>query len=169
MKKKQRQVRRRIFAFLNRDEGGTVAELAIIVPFLAVMLAGVTEFGRLFQSYTTLAKSTRTAARYLSNHPFDDLNKTKAKNLAACGQMSCGANDTALLPGLTPSNICIESTGTAPNPETVTVSIPRAGAGCGSPYTYQPVFDLGLLLHSPTFSLNLPLAPSTTMYFMLDD
>ena len=166
--KKQRQVGRRVFTFLNREEGGTVAELAIIVPFLAIMLAGVTEFGRLFQSYTTLAKSTRTAARYLSNHPFDDINKTKAKNLAACGKVSCGVSDAALLPGLAPSNICIESSG-APNPVTVTVSIPRVGAGCGAPYTYQPVFDLGLLLHSPTFSLNLPLAPSTTMYFMLDD
>ena len=167
--KQQRQVRRSCFAFLKREEGGTVAELAIIVPFLAIMLAGVTEFGRLFQSYTTLAKSTRTAARYLSNHPFDASNQTKAKNLAACGKLTCGVNDTALLPGLTPGNVCIESTGGAPNPETVTVSIPRVGAGCGAPYTYQPVFDLGLLLHSPTFSLNLPLAPSTTMYFMLDD
>ncbi|MGI8917332.1 MAG: TadE/TadG family type IV pilus assembly protein [Pyrinomonadaceae bacterium] len=154
--------------FFKREEGGTVAELAIIVPFLAVMLAGVTEFGRLFQSYTTLAKSTRTAARYLSNHPFDAANQTKAKNLAACGQLTCGVNDQPLLTGLSANNICIESTGN-PNPVSVTVSIPRTGAGCGSPYTYQPIFDLAVLLHAPTFSLNLPLAPSTTMYYMLDN
>lgn len=166
--KKQRQLGRGVFAFFNREEGGTVAELAIIVPFLAIMLAGVTEFGRLFQSYTTLAKSSRTAARYLSNHPFDASNQTKAKNLAACGRLSCGVGDAPLLPGLAPSNICIESTG-SPQPVTVTVSIPRVAGGCGAPYTYQPIFDLGTLLHSPTFSLNLPLAPSTTMYFMLDD
>jgi hypothetical protein len=166
--KKQQQIKPGLFAFLNREEGGTVAELAIIVPFLAVMLAGVTEFGRLFQSYTTLSKSTRAAARYLSNHPFDATNQNKAKNLAACGKLTCGGNDPSLLPGLSPSNICIESTG-APNPETVSVSIPRTAGNCGSPYTYQPIFDLGGLLHSPTFSLNLPLAPSTTMYFMLDD
>lgn len=164
---KMRRQNRRYLAFFNREEGGTVAELAIIVPFLAVMLAGVTEFGRLFQSYTTLAKSTRTAARYLSNHPFDAANQNKARNLAACGKLICGAGDE-LLPGLAPSNICIESTG-SPQPVTVTVRIPRPGGACGSPYFHQPIFDLGLLLHSPTFSLNLPLAPSTTMYYMLNN
>ncbi len=165
--KQQKQGLKIMRSFFKREEGGTVAELAIIVPFLAVMLAGVTEFGRLFQSYTTLAKSTRTAARYLSNHPFDAGNQTKARNLAACGKMTCGANDQ-LLPGLTPANVCIESTGN-PQPVTVTVSIPRTGGVCGSPYTYQPIFDLAVLLHAPNFSLNLPLAPSTTMYYMLDN
>jgi Flp pilus assembly protein TadG len=165
--KQRKQTRKNKRGFFKREEGGTVAELAIIVPFLAVMLAGVTEFGRLFQSYTTLAKSTRTAARYLSNHPYDTNNQNKARNLAACGKLTCGANDE-LLPGLAPSNVCIASTGT-PQPVTVTVSIPRSGGACGSPYTYQPIFDLAALLHSPTFSLNLPLAPSTTMYYMLDN
>lgn len=163
--KQRRKIRR---GFFQREEGGTVAELALMVPFLAVMLAGVTEFGRLFQSYTTLAKSTRTAARYLSNHPFNDVQKAKARNLAACGQLTCGANDQPLLPGLTPGHICIDSTG-SPNPVSVTVSIPRNPTGCGSPYTYQPIFDLAVLLHAPTFSLNLPMAPSTTMYYMLDN
>ena len=163
--KRNRKIKR---GFFQREDGGTVAELAIIVPFLAVMLAGVTEFGRLFQSYTALTKSTRTAARYLSNHPFNDVHKAKAKNLAACGQLTCGVNDQPLLTGLTPNNICIESTGN-PNPVSVTVSIPRTASGCGSPYTYAPIFDLGLLLHSHTFSLSLPMAPSTTMYYMLDN
>jgi|SRR5687767_6387227 len=165
MKKQSRKTMR---GFFKREEGGTVAELALMVPFLAVMLAGVTEFGRLFQSYTSLTKSTRTAARYLSNHPFNDVHKAKARNLAACGQLTCGANDQPLLTGLTPGHICIESTGD-PNPVSVTVSIPRTAGGCGSPYTYQPIFDLAVLLHAPTFSLNLPMAPSTTMYYMLDN
>lgn len=165
LQKKSRKIRR---GFFQREDGGTVAELAIIVPFLAVMLAGVTEFGRLFQSYTALTKSTRTAARYLSNHPFNDVHKAKAKNLAACGQLTCGVNDQPLLTGLTANNICIESTGN-PNPVSVTVSIPRTAGGCGSPYTYQPIFDLAVLLHAPSFSLNLPMAPSTTMYYMLDN
>ena len=165
MKKQSRKIGR---GFFKREEGGTVAELAIIVPFLAVMLAGVTEFGRLFQSYTALTKSTRTAARYLSNHPFNDVQKAKAKNLAACGKLTCGVNDEPLLPGLTPDHICIESTG-SPNPVSVTVSIPRNATGCGTPYTYQPIFDLAVLLHAPTFSLSLPMAPSTTMYYMLDN
>lgn len=165
MKKQSRKTMR---GFFKREEGGTVAELALMVPFLAVMLAGVTEFGRLFQSYTALTKSTRTAARYLSNHPFNDVHKAKAKNLAACGQLTCGVNDQPVLPGLTPNHICIESSG-SPNPVSVTISIPRTAGGCGSPYSYQPIFDMSVLLHAPAFSLNLPMAPSTTMYYMLDN
>jgi hypothetical protein len=153
--------------FIGGDQGGTLAELAILVPFLAVMLAAVTEFGRYFQTYTTLAKSTRTAARYLSNHPFKDAEKAKARNLMVCGKLACAGGDE-LVPGLSTANVCIDSTG-SPNPVTVSVSIPDADGACGAPYVYQPIFDLGTLLHTPTYTLNLPISPSTTMYYMLDN
>lgn len=152
--------------FARRDNGGTLAEMAFMVPFLAIMIAGVTEFGRFFQTYTTIAKSTRSAARYLSNHPYDATARSKATNLAVCGRLNCGPGDE-LVNGLTTANVCIETTG-APNPVTVTVRIPRDNAGCGQPFVYQPIFDLGLMLHNPTFSLSLPVAPGTTMYYMLD-
>jgi hypothetical protein len=150
------------------DEGSTLAEMAIMVPFLAIMLAGVSEFGRYFQAYTTLAKSTRSSARYLSNHPFNDAEKANARNLAVCGKLTCAGGDE-LLPGLTTANVCIESVGVLPVPTTVTVRIPEAADGCADPYIYQPVFDLGALLHTPAFSLAVPIRPSTTMYFMLDN
>jgi len=153
--------------FAHCERGGALAELAIMVPFLAIMLAGVTEFGRFFQTYTTLAKATRTASRYLSNHSFVDAEKNKAKNLVVCGKLTCAGGDE-LVSGLTTANVCIESTG-AVNPETVTVSIPRTAGGCGTPYTYQPIFDIGALLNSETFTLDLPVSPSTTMYYMLDN
>ncbi len=94
--------------FAVGDEGSTLAEMAIMVPFLAVMLGGVSEFGRFFQTHTTLAKSTRTAARYLSNHPFNDTEKARARNLAVCGKLTCAGGDE-LLPDLTTANVCIES------------------------------------------------------------
>jgi Flp pilus assembly protein TadG len=158
-----RSVRR----FGGRDNGGTLAEMAIMVPFLAIMLAGVTEFGRFFQTYTTLSKSTRTAARYLSNHPYDATARSKATNLAVCGKLICTGGDE-LVKNLSSANVCIETTG-APNPVTVAVSIPRTNAGCGQPLIFQPIFDLGLMLHNPAFSLSLPVAPGTTMYYMLDN
>src|SRR3954452_12358423 len=82
-----------------RDErGAALAELAIMVPFLAVMLAGVSEFGRLFQTYNTLAKATRSSARYLSNHPVTDPNeKQKATNLVVCGKLTCVQGDPPLV------------------------------------------------------------------------
>ena len=160
---------RKLSCFVFGDEGSTLAEMAIMVPFLAVMLAGVSEFGRYFQAYTTLAKSTRSAARYLSNHPFNATEQAKAKNLAVCGKLTCAGGEE-LLPGLSTANVCIESTGVAPVPTTVTVRIPEAADACGAdPYIYQPIFNIGALLDNPSFSLELPIRPSTTMYFMLDN
>ena len=154
---------RKVRVFANEDGGGALAELAILVPFLILLLAAVSEFGRFFQAYTTVAKSTRTAARYLSNHKFET-EQDKARNLAVCGKLQCAGGD-ALVPGLTTANICIESAGTPI--ETVTVSIPRTATGCGAPLPYQPVFNIAALLKTGvTFTPNI--SPSVTMYYMID-
>jgi hypothetical protein len=146
------------------ERGGTLAELAIMMPFLAVMLAAVCEFGRFFQTYTTLAKASRDSARYLSNHP--PAEKDKGIALMVCGKLSCtGVNPLAS--GLSATNVCVQYTG---DPITsVTVSIPRNAGDCGdaTPYTYAPIFNIGALINDGTYSLALPIAPSTTMYYML--
>jgi hypothetical protein len=165
----------RILKLLRREDGGALAELAILVPFLALMLAGVSELGRYFENYNTLAKSTRAGARYLSNHKLDATEVARAQSLVVCGKLSCGVGDTPLLPNLSASNVCIESTG-SPKVLNVTVKIPRTGADCtpmagtvaGTPYTYAPIFNIGALLNNPSFSLALPLAPSVTMYYMIN-
>jgi hypothetical protein len=159
----RKSIIRRVRFFARHEDGGALAELAILVPFLILMLAAVTELGRFFQAYTTVAKSTRTAARYLSNHAFPT-SQDEAINLAVCGKLVCAGGD-ALVPGLTAANICIESTG-API-ETVTVSIPRTASGCGAPLPFQPVFNIGALLKTGvTFTPNIN--PSVTMYYMID-
>ena len=168
---------RRLF---RREDGGALAELAIMVPFLALMLAGVCEFGRFFQNYNTLAKATRTASRYLSNHQLNATEENRATSLVVCGKLACAAGDQPLVTGLTSSNVCLETTG-SPKVKSVTVRIPRAAGDCGSdasspavggsgsatPYVYQPIFDIGALLGN-TLSLTLPIAPRTTMYYMID-
>jgi Flp pilus assembly protein TadG len=67
--------------FADNEKGGTIAELAILIPFLIIMIAAVSELGRLFQAYTNLSKSTRAAARYLSNVSYDDEQIARAKNV----------------------------------------------------------------------------------------
>src|SRR5262245_26269089 len=165
MKKSFKQLLR----FGRKDDGGALAELAILVPFLIIMLAAVCEVGRYFEQYDSLAKSTRAGARYLSNHTYDTATQDKAKNLVACGALTCGS--ARIVPGIEPSNVCINyvyPVGSA-KPDTVTVSIPRdAAATCGSPVTFSPIFNLGALLHN-TFTMALPIAPSTTMYYMVDN
>ena len=154
----------RLQRFFKNDCGGTLAELAILIPFLAVMLAAVTELGRFFQTYTAVSKSTRTAARYLSNHPFTTDEQNKAKSIVVCGKLTECAEGERFIPELDESKVCIESTG---NPvETVTVRIPRDG-GCGGVVLYKPIFDIGALLHN-SFSMEFPISPGTTMWHKSD-
>lgn len=152
-----------------------MAELAILVPFLVVMLAAVSEVGRYFQTYTTLSKATRTAARYLSNHQYNNLEKGRAKSLVVCGKLACNGGDE-LVKGLSASNVCIQTTLTPQaTVETVTVSIPRqASVTCDAGETatwlrYTPVFDIGALLNDPGFSMVFPMPPSTTMRYIPAD
>jgi Flp pilus assembly pilin Flp len=158
-------VYRTLRRFIRHEKGAALAELAILVPFLILLVAAVAEFGRFFQKYTTLSKATRTAARYLSNHPFPD-NQDKARSLVVCGKLTCAGGDE-LVQGLSAANVCIQSTG-SPQIETVTVSIPKAGGGgCGAPLNYQPIFNIGALLNTG-FTFTPGIAPSTTMYYMVD-
>ena len=151
----------------GRDEkGGTLAELAILVPVLIVMLAAVTELGRLFQTYTALSKSTRAAARYLSNNPYDDepVNYiAKAKNMAVCGNPDCTGKDP-VVPGLTDANITVapewDTDPPVGPPATITISI--------TGYNFQPIFNLGAFLPENRFT-TLPVTSSTTMYYMWTD
>lgn len=159
---------------VRNESGGTLAELAILVPFLVVMLAAVSELGRFFQTYSTLAKSTRTAARYLSNHQFNNLEKGRARNLVVCGKLACAGGDE-LVTGLSTANVCIQTTLTPQaTVETVTVSIPRQETlacedGDATWLRYRPIFDIGALLNDNDFSLVFPLAPSTTMRYIPAD
>ena len=169
----------RIFQWLRKEDGGALAELAVLIPFLAVMLAGVCEFGRYFQNYTTLSKATRTASRYLSNHDLNATEIARAQNLMVCGKLTCGAGDRTVVSGFSSANVCIERTTespTTPKVITVTVKVPRTsgectpmpGTGAAVPFVYTPIFNIGALLNNPTLSLALPIAPGTTMYYMLN-
>ena len=80
----------------------------------------------------------------------------KAKNLVVYGNQS--GTGTPVITGLSGGNVRVVRTGgTSAFPERVTVRIEG--------YTYQPVFDLGKLIGSPTLSLRVPVSPSTTMRY----
>lgn len=149
--------------FARNETGGALAELAILVPFLIIMVATVTELGRLFQTYTALSKSTRAAARYISNVAYDDAHIAAAKNVAVCGKTNCTGVDP-VVPNLTTANVDVtpefQEGGGGGNPITVSVSIRN--------YTFQPIFDLGALINNDRFT-TLPASGSTTMYYMWVD
>ncbi len=142
---------------LARSERGTqLVELAIVLPLLIMMLGAAAEFGRFFYTYQTLAKATRTGARYLTTESAAGTNDPKAENLVVYGNPS--GNGNPVVSGLTTDQVQISRTGgTSSFPERVTVKIVG--------YTYEPLFDLGKLIGKPSLSLRIDVAPSTTMRY----
>src|SRR6185369_5968508 len=60
------QKRRHLFRLTRSERGSATVELAIVFPILLMLFAATAELGRLFSTYTTLAKATKVGARYLS-------------------------------------------------------------------------------------------------------
>ncbi|MGH9939089.1 MAG: TadE/TadG family type IV pilus assembly protein [Blastocatellia bacterium] len=134
--------------------GVQLAELAIVLPILLLLLAAIAEFGNYFYTYTTLDKATRVAARYLAAHSDFAGEMNNAKNMAVCGATAaCGGK--TVLNGFGAGNVEITYSGTSStNPGLVTVRI--------TGYTYQPVFDLGKLAGGASWK-DVNVSPSTTM------
>lgn len=146
----------------RRDEQGVqLLELALVLPIMLLLFAGVAEFGRYFYEYTTLAKGARLGARYLANKSVTSGKvdwKGNAKSLVIYGNIA-GTGDP-ILPGLEPGNVDIQyAGGPAGIPDTVTVKIIN--------YPHESLFDLGAFLHSDSLSLNVNVKPSVTMRFLL--
>ncbi len=145
----------------RRDEGGVqLLEVAIVIPILLVMFAGIAEFGRYFYEYTTLAKASRLGARYLASKSVTGTTNYEAiaKNIVVYGNVA--GTGSPILDGLTTSNVSVTyAGGTAGIPDTVTVSI--------TDYEHDPLFDLGALLNNTGLSLAIDVKPSVTMRYLL--
>ena len=146
----------------RRDEQGVqLLELAIVLPIMLLLFAGVAEFGRYFYEYTTLAKGARLGARYLSSKSVMSTENDwvgNAKNMVVFGNIT-GTGDP-IMPGLTTGNVDVQYVGGPTGvPHTVTVKIIN--------YQHESLFDLGGFLNSTSLSLNVDVKPSVTMRYML--
>jgi Flp pilus assembly protein TadG len=142
-----------------------MVELAIVMPILLLLFAVAGEMGRLYFMNTTLAKGTRVAARYLTTVPLNTnanvlLYYTNAKNLAVYGKIAPSGNDQPMVSGLTANNVLITTAGgISIIPDFITVKI--------TGMSFTPLLNLGGLMNNPSFSLNVPLSPSTTMRYLI--
>jgi Flp pilus assembly protein TadG len=145
----------------RRDEQGVqLVELAIVIPILLVLFGAVAEFGRYFYEYTTAAKAARVGARYLISKSAKGTTDYvgNAKKLVVYGNIA--GTGSPVLPGLTVDNIQVTyQGGTAGIPERVTISIIN--------YQHDSIVDLGGLLKSSSWSLNVDVKPSVTMRYLL--
>ena len=155
---------------INDERGSSIVELAIVFPILLILFVGVAELGRLFYTYTTLAKATKMGARFLTTEKDAESTdadtitavKARAARLVVCGYEDSCANRPALLPNLTTSNVLVTLPNTTPGfigPRFVKVEI--------TGYTFQPlVFNVAGATKSTSSTFYFPLEPSTRMRYM---
>ncbi len=141
--------------FFREQRGQEIIEFAFMLPLLALLLAGVIEFGRAFYEYNILSKSVRNAARYLSastvasDGTIPATYITNTRNIAVYGNIS--SSGTPVLPGLSTSQINVLQPADVAAPGEIYVTV-------GASYTYQSLFSF--LLPSSTFR------PKETMLFV---
>ena len=55
----------------RHNKGGSMVELALLLPLLVLILAGVVDLGRAFHDYIVITNASREGARYASHFPND--------------------------------------------------------------------------------------------------
>lgn len=89
----------------SREEGSSLVELALVAPFLLLLLLGVVDFGRAYYLATEVAGAAHAAAEYAVQSPTD-----------TAGIMAAATDDAPDVPNLTvgtPTYGCECSDGTS--------------------------------------------------------
>ena len=154
-------------ATYKRDDGNSMIECAIVLPVLLLLFVGAAEVGRMFYTYTTLAKATKVGARYISTSRLatgtstDRTNiTTQAQNLVVCGFIDC-TNQTAIVPGLTTSNVSVTLPTVGASPTFVRVRITGYSFTTGA---FNLAARLGVT--NATIYNATSLTPGTTMRYI---
>jgi Flp pilus assembly protein TadG len=106
---------------VRNNEAAAAAEMALVTPFLIILMFGSFELGNYFLSEHVVAKAVRDGARYASRQPFinftcpNSVNSsvvTNTQNLTRTGQVASGG--TARLVGwTTPTTVSVTMSCTA--------------------------------------------------------
>lgn len=137
----------------GRQRGTAMVEFAIALPILLFMLFATAEFGLMISDYNTLTKSVQDGARYAASTASGGGGSTgivditpaiqsAVQNLVVSGSTGGG---TALLPGLTASDVTVTDAGNGYVSVTAT-------------YAYQPMMGATL----PTFGFGPPIGLTLT-------
>ena len=164
----------RLMRLARREEASSTIELAIVFPILLIMFVGTAELGRMFYTYTTLAKATNVGARYLStsrnavNGTATEITnaKTEAQNLVVCGIKSTSANacvgQTTVVPGLTIANVLICDNFAVPCSPVIPAGSTKYFKVEIQNYTYSAgVWNLATMTGKASTTFYFPLRPGT--------
>lgn len=176
------RIKRQISRLARREKGSATVELAIVFPILLLFFVATAELGRLFYTYTTLAKATKTGARFLSNtrqlvstDP-DTVTavKRQAASLVVCGYEVCTGNQ----PDGTPKKPLVNGLNMANPQNNVIVNVFTQNEGTEivkyvsveiTGYTYpRGVFTLSGVTGAADSVIYRALTPKTTLRVMLN-
>lgn len=152
----------------KREAGVAAVELAFVIFFLLLLVAGIVEFGRAFWYYDALTKATRDGARMLSVAERADFTSHIGTVQARVMVLANAAN---LRPALTTSNVAVTcmnkdfgeigcSNGTSA-PDNIRVAISGYAIDIGGMFPFIPRGT-----GTATVFAGIPLAPHTTMPYM---
>ena len=176
------RLKRQICRLARRENGGATVELAIVFPILLLFFVATAELGRLFYTYTTLAKATKTGARFLSNtrqltSTDPDVVaaiKLRAQSLVVCGYEVCTGNQ----PNGTPKKPLVDGLNMANPASNVLVTVFDQNEGTEivkyvsveiTGYTYpRGIFTLAGVTGASDSVIYRPLTPKTTLRVMLN-
>ncbi len=79
-----------------RDRGQAVAELALLLPLLALILLGCLDLGRVFSVWLTLSNGTREGARYVAGKPSATFSEIEQVTRADIAQQGLPAGEVAI-------------------------------------------------------------------------
>jgi Flp pilus assembly protein TadG len=165
---------------IKNERGSSVVELAIVFPILLLLFVGVAEIGRLFYTYTTLAKATKVGARFLTTEKDAESTdattiaavKLRAASLVVCGYESCSGNQ----PDGTAKKPIVQGLDMNDPRNNVLITLPNTTPGFIGPryvkvqiqnYTFAPgVFNVAGATNSASTTFYFSLEPSTQMRYM---
>ena len=174
--------KKQVSRLVRREKGGATVELAIVFPILLLFFVATAELGRLFYTYTTLAKATKTGARFLSNTrklvstDIDEVNalKRQAASLVVCGYEACTGNQ----PDGTPKKPLVDGLDMANPLNNVIVNVFTQNEGTEvvryvsveiTGYTYpRGIFTLSGVTGAADSVIYRALTPKTTLRVMLN-
>lgn len=131
----------------HRERGASAVELAIVAPFLLILLLGIVEFGFVFGEYNELRHAVREGARYAAvSEPDVD------------GDADVDNNDVV-------RTICDALGLGAPNVEIV---LTQSGTAIGDVATVQVILDTESLSNAPIISNFVPDVLDNTATFRLE-
>lgn len=143
---------------LANQNGAVAIEFALLLIPLLMIVTGIIEFGRAFWYYDALTKSTRDAARFISNTrvstavAIDATLKNQAKNIVV------NAASFAQVPNFDASDVNVNCDPNCDAPTYVTVSINAYSMSIGG---WIPVF-----IPTGATSWDTAFSPYTTMRYM---